>query len=275
MKLPGTFKMDDQQYRYTKAYSESAISDAKRSLPYYRDKRVTKKIEYKETPSLKDGIAAHCALLEPDTFEEQYVPCDGTITKKVRGPIEEHGKIPISRKNYDLFKSQAEYIRAHKVYGPHFAGGLSEHVIMWDQDGHQCKTKPDHLNDGPSIVSVKTMGSSKAVDLDDFRQVCNESSRSGWRVGTGWQSIACMARYGVLPTFYYLVCRLAYPHEDNVRMYRVPMEEVEYSVELCQQTFKKLIRAVDTDVWAPPADDRMIDLVTPEWQRRIDQGDRQ
>ncbi len=270
---PGIYKMTDDQYRYEKALSEGAITDAFRSLCYYRDRRVTKLIKRKpQTPAMIAGAAAHCALLEPERFEEEYVAYDeARLPKKTRDQFEEAGLIPLKRDAYDLYKHQATYIREHPELGNHFHVGFPEHCILWEQSGRMCKTKPDWIPDeGLSIVSVKTIGDGKGIDLDDERAVRNEAARSNWRIGTGWQSLGAQAVFGAIPAFYYLIIRLAYPHEDNIRLIPVPRDEQEENMRLCLRVFHALDKALTTDEW-PAKSGQPFDLVTPEWQRRLDE----
>ena len=275
MKIPGIFKMDGDQYRFFKALSEGAISDAHKSMCYYRDRRVTKRIPWKpQTPSMIAGEAAHCALLEPDRFEATYHPCTEKITAKSRKLIEETGKIPIKRDQYELYKSQAEYIRADETMQSYFYQGYPEHCLVWEINGRRCKTKPDQLfeyNGIPVVVSVKTIGDGKGIDLRDERAVKNEAARQRWRLGTGWQSIGVQAVFGRLPLFYYLVVRLAYPHEDNITLIQVPLDEQEANVRLCMSVFRQLDRCLETDTW-PAKRSQPFELTTPEWQRRQDEA---
>ena len=149
--------------------SASNLSELARSPLHYM---TSLNYPSKETPSLRLGIAVHCAILEPERFEIEYVeaPLIDRRTKEGKArfsEIEGSGKIVLSSEEYVKVTGMAKAVHNHELASRLFSGGLSEQSIYWCQSvssldvatGILCKARPDYmklLNHGYVIVDLKT-----------------------------------------------------------------------------------------------------------------------
>lgn len=127
--------------------------------------------EHKETPAMRLGTATHCAILEPERFEIEYVEApvidrrtkDG---KAIWSELEQSGRIVLSSDEYSKVTGMAKAIRGHELASKLISGGVCEQSVYWDQKVScldeleiLCKGRPDYvkpLNKGYVIVDIKT-----------------------------------------------------------------------------------------------------------------------
>ena len=125
----------------------------------------------KETPAMKLGTATHCAILEPERFEIEYVeaPCVDRRTKDGKAlwsELEQSGKIILSSDEYTKVTDMANAIRGHDLASKLITGGASEQSVYWEQKVSSldvpeifCKSRPDYvkpMQKGYVIVDIKT-----------------------------------------------------------------------------------------------------------------------
>ena len=125
----------------------------------------------KETPAMKLGTATHCAILEPERFDIEYVeaPVIDRRTKDGKAlwsELEHSGKIILSSDEYSKVMEIAKAVRRHELASKLITGGASEQTIYWEQrvlslDVPEilCKSRPDYvkpMKKGYIIVDIKT-----------------------------------------------------------------------------------------------------------------------
>ncbi|MBR2207789.1 MAG: PD-(D/E)XK nuclease-like domain-containing protein [Synergistaceae bacterium] len=126
---------------------------------------------HKETPATKLGTATHCAILEPERFDIEYIeaPCIDRRTKDgkaIWSEIEQSGKIILSSDEYSRVTEMANAIRSHDLASKLLQGGVCEQSVYWNQKVSSldmpeilCKARPDYikpLKKGYIIVDIKT-----------------------------------------------------------------------------------------------------------------------
>ena len=127
--------------------------------------------EHKETPAMKLGIATHCAILEPERFDIEYVEApvvdrrtkDG---KAIWSELEQSGRIVLNSDEYGKVVEMASAIKRHELASKLVSGGVSEQSVYWYQRVSSlevseilCKARPDYvkpLKKGYVIVDIKT-----------------------------------------------------------------------------------------------------------------------
>lgn len=106
--------------------------------------------EEKETDAIRFGRAVHkCVLEGRDAFEARYAPCEhpGNIKagKEERALIEEAGKIPLKRDEYNRILAASAFIKANSFLRAAFEGGQPEVSVFWTVDGIRFKCRFDYL----------------------------------------------------------------------------------------------------------------------------------
>ena len=124
--------------------------------------------EDNDTPAKVFGRALHCAILEPDVFENTYIvarehpfnrvsdrlrnakkPSQGTIDAIAywdAWEAEMGGKIEISHDDAIALRGMQAAVFAHPIAGPLFTDGRSEVTVVWTDPvtGLQCKARLDY-----------------------------------------------------------------------------------------------------------------------------------
>ena len=78
------------------------------------------KLGNKETPAMKLGTATHCAILEPERFDIEYIEApyidrrtkDG---KALWSELEQSGKIVLTHEEYSNVTSMAKAVSEHEL----------------------------------------------------------------------------------------------------------------------------------------------------------------
>jgi len=136
----------------------------------------------KETPAMKLGTATHCAILEPERFEIEYVEAP-VLDKRTKdgkalwAELEQSGKIILTSEEYTKVTEMANSVRSHKLASKLISGGVSEQSIYWfqkvsslDVDEIFCKARPDYLKPmkkGYIIVDIKT---TQDANINEFQR---------------------------------------------------------------------------------------------------------
>jgi hypothetical protein len=119
------------------------------------------------------GSATHCAVFEPERFEEEYVIAPGTDKRTKAGKeawleLEESGKIVLSAEDYADVAGMAESVRRRPISREMVTGGIAEQSIYWEYTAliaeeisftFTCKARPDYikpLSNGYVVVDLKT-----------------------------------------------------------------------------------------------------------------------
>ena len=157
-----------QDYHAGVGLSASNLAELARSPLHY----ITRlRLPSKETPATKLGIAVHCAILEPERFEIEYIEAPAVDKRTKDGKalwseLEQSGKIVLSSEEYTKVTEMASAIRRHELASKLVSGGVSEQSVYWYQEVSSldvppilCKSRPDYikpLKKGYIIVDIKT-----------------------------------------------------------------------------------------------------------------------
>jgi len=132
--------------------SKSALDLINRSPAHY--KAWVDGAEQEETEALAYGSAFHCALLEPDRFEQEYAvapdfgDCRFKANKAARDAwsAENAGVALLSADDHAKIVGMVDAVRRHPLAGRIFSDGQAELTIRWtdDETGLECKSRADY-----------------------------------------------------------------------------------------------------------------------------------
>lgn len=159
--------MPFRHYLDIPATSISGLKELRRSPLHYLHRKQNPKAP---SPAMVFGTAAHCAVLEPERFERDYVVWDRRTDSGASAP--RRGKewekfcaeLPDGAEIITVSEAAAcralqAAVRGDPVAAPYLASGMPEVVAQWELDGHACKGRFDWLTeiDGQSVlVGLKT-----------------------------------------------------------------------------------------------------------------------
>lgn len=164
-------EIDDKDYFSHKAISKSLL--AKMDCPQKAF------VPMAETPAMFDGTLAHCAILEPDEFDNRYI-IDPKMPKRSKADkeawedwqTENEGLRIITKEQYDNSMRMGEAIRSHARASELLSGGKAEQAFFWQDErtGEDCKCKADYVH-SDIIVDLKTTVSASPADFS--RSIAN------------------------------------------------------------------------------------------------------
>lgn len=129
---------------------------------------------YGSSKSKDLGTAFHCAVLEPERFETQYVanPFSGSTKAGIafRNEAISEGKTILSQSEHRKLTSCAESIRAHDDCLRHLDSIFAtEEPITWMMRGRQFKGRLDALGgekEYPTLIDVKSCAKLSSFSFD-------------------------------------------------------------------------------------------------------------
>ena len=161
--------ISNEDYHAGPGLSSSDLKELSRSPLHYR---VSKESPSETTEAMKFGTAVHCAVLEPDRFEELYAqgPEGDRRSKAVKeawAALGEEGKIPLSHDDFEAVLGIRRSIQEHPLAGRWLSGGTAEQSGYWKQRVRTdsidseilCKCRPDYIKEAGNnyvIVDLKT-----------------------------------------------------------------------------------------------------------------------
>ena len=105
--------------------------------------------EPKDSATLREGSACHCALIEPGEFERRYALRPGGVRsnsnayKDWEAAACANGALPLTTVQWDTALRVADAVRAHPYLKDVFGPGLDtvrEVSVVWDEDSEVCKS---------------------------------------------------------------------------------------------------------------------------------------
>lgn len=157
--------MPNEEYHKIDAISKSRLTEADITMEKYYDTFLAPdKEEPTTTPQLTFGNALHCAILEPDRFEAEYLvveKCDKRTTKG-KEDFAAYEEICASENKQMILDEDAivchrvrQRLAAHPVVGPLLnSTSMKETSLFWTdpETGLKCKCRPDVLNLGHGLI---------------------------------------------------------------------------------------------------------------------------
>jgi len=168
---PGIYSgIENEEYHKGPGLSSSDLKLLARSPLHYK---TAKETPHKETDAMRLGTAVHCAVLEPERFNQEYVAAPDGIDRRTKAgkaqwaELETTGKIVLSSEDAQTVQGIADSLKRHSTASKLFTGGVAEQSCYWNQTVYYadtsaeilCKCRPDYIKDiagGYVIVDLKT-----------------------------------------------------------------------------------------------------------------------
>ena len=177
---PGIYRnIDNHDYHSGPGLSATNLCELARSPLHYITSLAT---PHKETPAMKLGSATHCAILEPERFDVEYLQAPHLDRRTKEGKaawteIEQSGKILLSEEDYKKATDMAQAVHKHKIASRLLSGGASEQSIYWNQEINSlddnkflCKCRPDYLKEIPQGCLIVDLKTSQDAEINSFQK---------------------------------------------------------------------------------------------------------
>lgn len=161
-------RVDFLTYQNIEAWNFSVVKKAEESLAAVWHAKEEQRLD-RATKAQLLGRAIHCAVLEPERFDKEYVAWDGARRSGFEWEcfIEQtaKGRDVISSDDHGLCLDLRDRVRGDKVVGRYLSSGIPEASITWiDQvTGLTCKARLDFVSnvDGKvTMLDLKTTSGS-------------------------------------------------------------------------------------------------------------------
>ena len=210
--------MTEKEYREHKAISRSAlfkISESPEKFKYYQEN------PEEPTPSLLFGQVLHKLILEPDSFEEQFIVAPKVDRRTKAGKAEwaeftekAGGKTVIDEEMY-LTACEMKEAVMHNDFAKRLLNGEHEKPFFWTDDmtGEECKCRVDcltALGDDLIIVDVKTTDN---ADTDAF---VRSAIKYGYDMQVAMYSEGVEKNLGKKPIFVFIAIEKKPPYAINI-----------------------------------------------------------
>lgn len=244
-------KMTEQDYRSDPAISRSELwrmHDSPEKFKWFKDHPTP------PTPALLFGQVAHKLLLEPDTFDQEFVVAPN-VDKRTKLGREEwqafldgvDGRAVVGLDDYQKALSMATKARADQTVASLLAGQHEVPFFWTDEDtGERCKCRPDAIRqteDGYVIADYKTTVSAKTeAFVRSFWQ-------HGYHLQAAMYSTGVMTALGldVLPDFVFIAQEKTEPYALNVLT--VPPEVMVAGYDTYREYLGIYHQCKETDWW--------------------------
>lgn len=118
------------------------------------------------TPAQRFGIAAHCAILEPDLYEQHVAVEPMGINKRTKAGqmeyeawlLENDGKVIVSSDQHRHIRRMMGAAFKNPKIRELLSSGHAEQSFYWTdpKTGVDCKCRPDFLREGHVLIDLKT-----------------------------------------------------------------------------------------------------------------------
>ena len=258
----GLYLNGQVDYQLLKAINQSSLKPLIHRSPKHYLHRLQSPAA--STKSQLRGTAGHCAVLEPERFEREYVVFDGARRAgKVWDAFEaEHaGKEILKADEYEAVLAFQRAVLNDPVAGPYFAGaGVNEATLYWRDalSGLECKARADRIKpDAPTIVDLK--GTKDASPKWFGRDAANYL----YHMQAAFYSDGYQAITGIAPRYVLVAVELAPPHD--VVVYQVDEETLAIGREEYRQALQKLVACRMVERWPGCAGNEELVLQLPRW----------
>lgn len=213
-----------------------------------------------------EGNLAHCAVLEPETFEQRYVvgKALNRNTKEWKEFVAAHpDRVAIQPDQYEAATRQAVSVRALPEIGEALQNGKPEVSAFWtdEETGVPCRCRPDfvHPFDDKSVALLDLKTYTDASPREFARQVARKNyAKQAAFYSDGYEAASGM----IVRAFIFIAVSTEYPYAASAVMLD------DDSLESGRQHYKRNLRTYAecerTGKW--PGYDEGITLIRlPQW----------
>lgn len=245
----------------------SALKMLKRSPLHYRHA-----LENKTTSdALSLGTAAHCAVLEPERFADEFVAWESTTKTGRMSPrtgekwdafvaaAEANGQTVITADEMEKARTIAAAVRGNPDAMKYLQTGHPEVSMEWTRGGHKCRGRVDWLTtlDGADVVvGLKTSRDCRPREFG--RQSYDLAYHWQWAYyHDGFEAITCRR-----PFMVEIVVESAAPHA--VAVYIIGEAVMTQGRDEYEAALEELAECRASGVWPGPVQGEQ-ELVLPPW----------
>ena len=215
-----------------------------------------------DKPAYALGRATHSRILEPDTFQDEYVVWDGRRAGKPWKEFQEANiTMDILRPaELEQVEAMAAAVEGHQVASALLAGGDAETTLEWTDPptGLKCKGRADYLTD--RVVDLKT---AREVDPWSFNGAIGKYLYFGQLAfyHDGWKKCMCNPDSRTEPPI--IIAVQSVPPYD-VAVYELGTEAMDAGRNLYRGLLDRLKECMDTDNW-PGCASEVVGVELPPW----------
>jgi exodeoxyribonuclease VIII len=267
-------RMPNEEYRVINALNISRLKEMKRSPLHYQF-RLANPLT---TPPLTLGIAAHCAVLEPERFMRQFAawsrrsettgnlcPRNGQHWEAFKAANE--GKTIVTEDEAAAALQMGQTVRASADAMRYLEAGEPEVTMRWDAHGRACKGRVDwitHTGGEPVLVGLKTTRDCRPFIFG------NQAAKLDYALQWAWYFNGYMAIRGVKPRVIEIVIESAPPHA--LAVYRVPDDVLLQGEEEYLRLLERLAECEARKHWPGPCEGEQ-EVTLPTWYYASDDDD--
>jgi hypothetical protein len=265
------------QYHSNSAISHSKLEVFRRRPKLFQMRYVTKELPAPDsTAAFRIGSAAHCAILEADTFADRYVARPEGIDRRTKDgkaawesfSAQHAGKEILDVEELKQIAAMQSATREHPIASQLLAKGAPE--LVWRSHGNvmslQCRTdwfNPDgcEISGGRAYVAdVKTIDS---LDADAYRSFERSCFSYGYHRQAGFY-LPLMTEFLPKPVydFYFIVVEKQPP--NGVAVFRLDDNAVSVGQDETIDDLRKLKKCIETNSW-PNIPSEITELALPKW----------
>jgi hypothetical protein len=237
-----------------------------------------------ETPALVFGRALHCAVLEPEVFDQTYIvarehpfirvsdrlrnakkPSQGTLDAIAywdAWEAEMGDKIEVSAEDAKVLRGMQASVFAHPIAGKLFADGVAEATAVWTDHEHAlcCKARMDYYVESRGLV----------IDLKSTEDASPEGfarsvAKYRYHVQHAHYASAFQSLGHELRAFLFVAVEKAPPYA--VAVYCIDAEAESRGIELRDHAMRTLNECLRDDAW-PGYAPNIHRLALPGWALR-------
>lgn len=230
-------------YRSWDAMNASALVWGTISMKHLRG-YLDGQIAQKSSKDLNFGSALHCAVLEPDLFDERYEisrPCEAPLKSgnragqdcgcsasfksggqwycgKHAGDFAEPAESFVTPEEHARILAAMESLRNHPAVRLVRQHGGFESSLVWEWNGIKCKSRLDkEIPPGgkcpPTIVDLKKVQVGKATTREVEAAIANWD----YHIKMSFYALAYKAIYGEMPNIVFVFIEDNFPFDINVK----------------------------------------------------------
>jgi hypothetical protein len=225
------------------------------------------KMPHSETPAMKLGTAIHAKVLEPESYQANYVCCPAEYSDKRTKAYKEWAMsagegILLSQSESDVIETASQALRMHPIAGKIIlAMELSEGSVAYTDpaSGADCRFRFDGIA-GPIVFDIKTIAE---CSMEKIR-------RAIWDFGYHIQAAHYLTGLETLDPstawrFMFLFVETSEPW--RVRVIELGPSEIELGRFERAALIRDLLARNASGDWSEPGENEVCSVSVPNWYR--------
>jgi len=263
--------MTNEDYHAHPALSKSSLDEFNKSPYHYWLKYLSGEAPpVKWTDAFTIGSALHALVLEPQNFERDFAVKDKVDARTKAGKEYNasfaelaEGKIVIDEDQVALCEKLVNSIQNHPLSDEYLDGfGEAEVSMFWEQEGVECRCRPDYIRPDGLIVDVKT---AQSANPNAFQ---NKAFDFRYHVQAAFYSMGFEACYGEKPKgFAFVVVEKTSPYCVTIAD---STEEFLDAGRVDAITNLKAFReSQESNYWPSYNQDKVFQLGVPSYKKKL------